>query len=117
MGLKMLHHAKSTTEVKWYLFYRWKKRGGTGFTFPCDAEGNMDLRSMSELDEKIFEACEGGEYSEHVDYAGLIREIEFNRLPAVGLCQCGEELILENFKTTCPKCMSAYTQLGTEVEL
>lgn len=114
MGLEIIEHGSVSTVTKYYLYYRWKNRGNTGFSFPCNEVGEILLNEMGELEQKIYEACEFGEYSKEVELQGMICDSHLKRKHTVGRCVCGEVITLSKFKVQCPKCHSIYTQLGTQ---
>lgn len=115
MGMRIISHGHTRTITKYYLFYKWKDRCATGFSFPCEEDGELKMNEMSKLDHTIYAACEFGEYSTQVDYVGVISDISFERIPAVGECFCNEPVVLLNGKNRCSNCGAVYNQLGEQV--
>lgn len=115
MGLEIIKRGRVNTVTKYYIYYKWKNRGNTGFSFPCTDAGDLLLNEMSELEQKIYEACEFGEFASQVEIQGMICDSTLVREHSVGKCSCGWEIVLDKFKVQCPNCHSIFTQLGTQV--
>lgn len=62
--------------------YVWKHDPGSGFGFPCDKEGNVELDKMSPNAKQNYEACVNGDFI-------MIDEGVKARKSVIRLCRCG----------------------------
>lgn len=60
----------------------WKHSPGSGFEFPCDKQGNVELDKMQPLAQQNFHSCINGEF-EVFDEGVKTRKSVFR------LCRCG----------------------------
>ncbi len=82
-----------------------------GFTFPCDRNGNIEFASMSA--KKNYEKAI--KRPDLYEDKGIVRREITGVEPAVGLCSCGTEVILEDQyqgACQCPTCGRWYNTLG-----
>lgn len=81
-----------------------ERKGGSGYSFPCDASGNVDNPSNSNY---LF--CLS--MPEELVDKGVITYENNYREPAELECDCGEVIELTNFTNTCG-CGADYNQSG-----
>lgn len=86
----------------------WRGRPGSGFTFPCDAQGQP--LSLCPEGEANYRRCISGEY-DVIDEGIRTRRYEQVE-PRHGICQCGERVALDSFTCTCPGCGRDYNSSG-----
>lgn len=84
---------------------------GAGFGFECDENGNIFFDRLSKIGKSSYKDCIEAGYpksiqkfkSEYVD-------------PAVGLCECGHEVVLYDALTNeCEHCGRLYNMCGQEL--
>lgn len=101
--------------ITWYTydFDRIKENGGCSFTFPCDQHGNIEKLSLAA--QKNYNYC----LSHINEFHHGINKIQTTYVhPAIGLCSCGEEVVLEDQylgACQCPKCGSWYNLFGQKL--
>lgn len=108
--MKIISRAQNCEAFTYSLFFERKDCKGAGFAFDCDKDGN--LLPMSEQKRASLDAClASGDYreSEVITWHNRWRE------PAVGLCECGEEVYLDGFTNTCSGCGRDYNSAGQEL--
>lgn len=102
------HH--TSTEHRRSFEYRGEP--GCGFSFECDATGKVDIAALNPCARKNFlECCEGFTNGQPIEDCGVETHEHSWVEPAVGLCDCGAEVILDGF--TCPcECGADYNSAG-----
>lgn len=102
---------KERVVERWTEYHKsFASRSGLGYTFDCDKDGNL-LPGTRPLSIDNHDRLMRGEYPE-MKYQGIMR---FNRTyvnPAIGLCECGSEVMLRGFTNTCSKCGRDYNFNG-----
>lgn len=82
---------------------------GTGFSFPCDASGEVVLLSP-EAKENFELAVSSPEYKD----IGVQSVVMSQKTPALWVC-CETEFALERFTNTCPDCGVDYNGSGSRL--
>lgn len=95
-------------EPEYSLFFEQAKRPGSGFSFLCDKEGNVFLDRLQPIERENLEKCLKGEYEV---IAPCVKSESYWR-PAVGRCECGEELELQSSWANTCKCGREYNMSG-----
>lgn len=93
------------------LFFRYIDDDQSGFAFPCDEHGNVDVQALQPIGRKSLEDCRGPEaalYEAPTIEKNVTRWTE----PAVGRCDCGANVSLGNFTNTCSRCGADYNGSG-----
>lgn len=81
------------------LDYRWNKDRYSGFSFPCDREGNPHpLKSAAAR--ANYEKCLS--FKEDIVFLGVVDLSRCYMEPAEGRCRCGQTVLLEDsFENAC----------------
>lgn len=110
--MKIIKESEIVNAVEYLRHFDWKDDPGSGFSFPCDEYGNVNLSDKPEAKEN-YEKCLSGEY-DVVDLG--VQKYEWTyREPAVGLCNhCNAEVELYGFTNTC-ECGTDYNWAGQEL--
>lgn len=109
--MKIIQEPYREEGVEYSLCFRW--RGGDpghGFSFPCDENGNVDEESLNLAARENLRKCRSGEH-DVVPEGVEAREWSY-RHPRVGRCDCGEEVVLDQFTNTCYGCDADYNMSG-----
>jgi hypothetical protein len=96
------------------VYYRrvfWNDQSLSGFSFDCDAKGNVDTNKLAIVARQNFHKCLAGGFPELTD-RGAVRYKHVYTEPAVGLCdRCSQEVVLSGFTNTC-ECRADYNITG-----
>lgn len=89
-----------------------------GFSFPCDANGNLDKDNMTKAAIDNYNMC----INSNPEDWEIFNELHVERWsyiePAHGTCDCGEDVVLidEYYGACqCPKCGKWYNLFGQEL--
>lgn len=90
--------------------FRWRHSAGwSGFSFDCDADGNVDEAELQPAARDNYRKCLDGTHD--VIDEGVRTDTSCYRQPAIGRCECGREVWLDGF--TCPcDCGRDYNSAG-----
>lgn len=86
-----------------------------GYAFPCDEHGNLQPLSDAGLQSLAF--CRNNSNDFQRSGEVVVSRIK-NRIPAHGICICGEEVYLTGSyfgATSCPNCNRWYNTCGQEL--
>ena len=111
--IKIVEHSRMVEEYYYSIHYEWVEFPGSGFSFPCNDQGEINFNEMTPEGLANYEKCESDEYA--VIYHGLQREVNRYREPMVGECYCGTTLVLHTNTNRCPKCGTHYNSTGYEL--
>lgn len=81
----------------------------SGFGFDCDKDGNVDESKMAPAGLENLIKCRAGDVKPYVEK----RENSY-RQPAIGVCDCGEEVYLDGFANSCD-CGRDYNSAGQQL--
>lgn len=84
------------------------------YSFPCNKDGN--LLDLNEIAKENYNNCIT---SEHYKDEGIIEYEKMYTSPAILLCDCGQEIFLENQylgACECPKCEQWYNLFGQKLK-
>lgn len=82
----------------------------SGFSFPCDKDGKVLLDKLFPEGLENYRKCVSGEHKVETPY---VRKYEHTYIsPAVGLCDCGQEVLLQGFTNVCDECEESYNSSG-----
>lgn len=87
---------------------------GNGFSFYCNAQGEIDVAAMPEMPRKSYEECMAHP-ERFAHYNAFMRREDPVMEPASGTCSCGERIELYNQymgACQCPVCGSWYNLFG-----
>lgn len=105
--MKIIQEREIVEYVRYFREFTWREGGG-GFSFDCDAAGNLENPSPEALEN--FRKCVDGTF-DVVDNG--VREMRGTyTAPGVGRCDCGEEVELSRFTSTCHGCGADYNSAG-----
>ncbi len=87
---------------------------GSGFSFDCDAEGRVDVHSLTADGYMNYRKCVDGIH-DVIDRG--VERYEYTVFHAAeGMCPCGEEIILDCFTNPCPRCYTDYNMSGQRLD-
>ena len=97
--------------VEWFL--EWAGPEGRGYSFPCDEYGVVNPNDISTLGLENLRDCLNGEMEED-GYVGpkINKRVYKDRVPALGLCECGIEVTLRHRENKCWGCGILYNLFG-----
>jgi hypothetical protein len=108
--VEIISKGQRITVEEYALCFDWKNEPGSGFSFPCDKQGKLDLVKIHPIGQENLTKCLNGEYevtSRGVrDYSYAYRE------PARGRCSCGRVVVLEDPMTNTCDCGQEYNGGG-----
>jgi hypothetical protein len=84
----------------------------SGYTFECDAEGNVDTAALNPAALANYRKCLSGEHNV-IDRGVVPRDDEWTD-PAVWVC-CETEFHCDRFTNTCPDCGTDYNGSGQQL--
>lgn len=85
--------------------------GGCGFRFDCDEDGNVDEAKMFPAGLANYKKCVAGEMEGYENHG--IQQVESHYYEsAIGKCECGGRVVLNNDENDCPKCGHLYNMFG-----
>ena len=87
---------------------------GSGWSFPCDEEGNVIENALHPSAVINLAICRSGvnERGVKILLLGVAKQSHFCREPGQGECSCGHEVYLDSFTCTCEGCGADYSQSG-----
>ncbi len=94
-----VQHIEYTYEVE-------RKKGDGGFSWPCDADGNLDAATAVRRDDLVAT----GSYFDN----GVIKYERWHHIPGSGRCPCGRTVDLCGFTNAC-ECGRDYNMSGDEL--
>lgn len=109
--LKIIKERELKEEI--YYTYDFDRGDGSGFTFPCDENGIIELNECSK---KSYEFCLN--HKKDFAWARIIKHNTSYWESAIGECSCGEKVIIESQYMgafQCPKCGQWYNIFGQEL--
>jgi hypothetical protein len=112
MSIQIIKRRKRHEGTEYTRSYDYKGERDWGFSFECDSKGKVDRDALDLATRLTFlECCEGFTNGRPVVYRGVeSRDVSWTE-PAVGLCDCGAEVVLGGF--TCPcDCGRDYNSAG-----
>jgi len=109
--MRIIKKSQFITSVEYSLDFRWGDCPSAGFGFPCDEHSNVDVASLAPAAQENYRDCVSGK-KEGVSYAGVRKWEHTYREPAIGRCNCGNEVWLAGFTNTCDGCGADYNSAG-----
>lgn len=114
--MKIIKGRSHVTHTEYRRFYEYDDMPNAGFSFPSDPQGNVDVASLPDVAKGSYAACLTGvvrtvDGPKKVIDRGVEAFTHSYHEPAIGLCSCGREVILDGF--TCPcDCGADYNSAG-----
>lgn len=99
-----------------YYTYDFDRGDGSGFTFPCDENGNIEKEKMNEYGIFNYDYCL--QHLEEFEWKGVKKHPYSYTEDAIGQCDCGEKFeIWSQYMGACqcPKCGKWYNLFGQEL--
>lgn len=97
--MKIISPSRFDDHVDYFLHFDRLDSGSGGFSFPCDAAGNVDAGKLFPAGRDNYQACLAG--TNGTKRVGVVPCESHNRIPAVGECPCGAQVELAGFTNTC----------------
>lgn len=110
--MKIISRSRFDENVHHKLHFDYVGETNWGFSFPCDAEGNVDEATLASCGLENYRACLAG--TNGTRRVGVVPYESRYRVPAVGQCPCGAEVHLANFTNTC-SCGRDFNSAGQEL--
>lgn len=110
---RIIKQRERVEEVYYRRDFTWKDDWGAGFSFACDKDGNPE--DLLPEAQKNYEMCLRGEdeNGRKILDDGVQEYRHGYIVPAVLLCDCGNEVDLEfSLTNTCDKCGTDYNMSG-----
>lgn len=106
--------AKQQVEVQYHRVCFWHRGTRSGFSYPCDAEGNVNEAALSEAERLTYRAClTGRPFGVPVDRPKVQTRTARQMRPAIGQCGCGARVELSHAaRNVCGGCGAAYDGNG-----
>ena len=106
--IEIINKSETIERHEYYLSYDYVDKPGAGFSFPCEKDGTP-------IPSKHKKARSNRKYvTDHPDefiFKGIVHYDTTYTRPAIGRCECGEEVTLDGF--TCPcECGRDYNSFG-----
>lgn len=98
------------TNYFWVFEYTEGSHKGSGFQFSLTPERRIDIDSMSPAAKSNYYLCVSG--ANGIKDMGIVGHSHSYTAPAIGLCECGEEVSLDSFTNTCGECLRDYNMSG-----
>lgn len=98
--MEIISEPTSEVVVDYYLDYDYAHETGSGFSFQCDAEGNL-LPEVTDAGRENYAKCLANTHRWPVVCKGVKEHHTTIDTPAIGRCVCGGEVWLEGFTNTC----------------
>lgn len=94
--------------------FTFRGRQGSGFSFPSDKRGNVDLDHLAQRPAALenYHKCLDGTYD--VIDNGVVVERWHSKESGYGYC-CGQKVYLDRFTNTCDNCGTDYNSAGQEL--
>lgn len=106
--MEIISRREVVNAIAYFRSFSWRNDPGSGFSFPCDKDGNIDPLTNDAAIEN-FEGCVSGKF-DVIDNG--IEKSEWTYVnPTIGRCDCGEEIPLDGFTNTCD-CGRDYNSAG-----
>jgi hypothetical protein len=106
--MEIVRQRERKTVVEYYREYCFKRDSGSGFSFPCDAEGKLVTMNPDAL--VNYQWCLDN--LDKVDDCGIVERKHPWYEPAIGKCDCGTLVELSGWTNTCDNCGLEYNSSG-----
>lgn len=93
-----------------YYTYDFERGDGSGFTFPCNSIGEVQL---NEYNKESYDYCI--QHKDEFEWEGILKHKNHYIEPAIGRCVCGEEFeLIDQYMGACecPGCGQWYNIYG-----
>jgi hypothetical protein len=110
--MKIKQRRTWTESTEYHLAYAWPGTS-SGFQFPCDSEGNVNVMDLNPDARRNYLDCSTGVFQ--INCHGVQKHTIRHSEPAIGICDCGEEVVLQGFTCTCHGCGADYNSAGQKL--
>ena len=110
--MEIIRHSEMREDVTYSRSFVWKDMPTAGFGFPCDEHGNLEPTDNPFAKENL-EGCLSGKFD--VIDKGIEKCVNRYREPAIGKCECGVELTLNDPLDNYCECGRCYNSSGQKV--
>jgi hypothetical protein len=111
--MKIIRHRDTKTSVLFQRMFDYVDQPGSGFWFPCDEQGQVDVDQLHPCARESYQGCLSGAVDGKPMADKGVRKIENTyHEPAIGECVCGAEVVLDGFTCTCHGCGRDYNSAG-----
>lgn len=108
--MRIIHRSQRIEDVTYSRTFHWRTSPGSGFGFPCDEQGTIDIAALAEPARANLTDCLDGTFDVVDD--GVQRYVNRYTEPAVGECdRCRREVELGRFTNEC-ECGADYNSAG-----
>ena len=107
---KIIKQRQFHESVEYRLEYRWKDSPNAGFSFACDAKGQVHEHELEACALENYRKCVSGEHA--VVCEGVKEYAQSWSEPAILRCDCGSNLELFGFTNPCDNCGRDYSMSG-----
>ncbi len=112
--MKIISQRNRVENVEYGFHFQWRdSTPNHGFSFPCDKDGNILKDKMNEAGLENYKKCITGVH-DVISIGVKAYEWAYTE-PAVGECNCGEEVVLDGFTNTCESCDRDFNMSGQEL--
>lgn len=113
--MKIIRKQSCVLCIIYRLWFRYVDQPEHGYSFPCDAQGEVLVDQMTEVVAQSYLRCVDGTYN--VECVGILPISASQVLDAIGFCDvCGDEVMLSSAVNTCASCGSTYSRSGHRTE-
>lgn len=95
------------TEYTYGLFYQQKGGPTGGFCFDCDSNGNVYFDRLKPIAKQSYQDCQ-----DRTQFEPPVIHTYSTRVPAIGLCECGRIVSLDNTLDNPCDCGACYNMSG-----
>lgn len=112
--IRIIQRRERKTSTSYDRVFDYVDQPGRGFSFRCD-EAGVILPGSSPDALRNFRECVLGTMKPAVTDLGIRTYTHSWTEPSIGLCVCGEEVVLDHFTNTCSGCNRDYNSAGQEL--
>ena len=111
--MEIISDSKLAKVIEYELEFTYNDQPGSGYSFPCDKDGNVNRESLHTAGQENLDKCLSGEYD--VSPGQIVGRSYTVREPAIGICACGAQVVIDG-DTSCDNCHRLYNGAGQELE-
>jgi hypothetical protein len=110
---QFIQKRRRTETFSYSLDFDYADEKGSGFSFPCDEHGNVNLFNCSDVGRQNFAKCLSGDMDGKPMIAlGVIPHVTYWMEPAIIRCDCGADVTLHTDGVQCDQCKQTYNLVG-----
>lgn len=113
--IEIIRTRERVERATYYRCFDREDQPGSGWSFPCDEHGNVDVASLAPAGKENWDECvTNTKSSGPVVDRGVETITNYYTRPAIGRCDCGSEVALSGFTNTC-ECGADYNMSGSRL--